>query len=300
MSGIALHAEGITKRLEEVQALDGLDLEVPAGSIFGLLGPNGAGKTTFIRILLGFLAPDSGRSIVLGEDSLRLSREARRRIGYLSESRFPHGDLPLPFLLRWLGAFFPDLDWRRCEEMARRLDVPQDRPLNGMSAGERRKAELLLALAHGPDLLVLDDPAAGLDITVRRQFLREALEMAQEEGKTVLFTSHILTDVERVADRVAIIDRGKLRLQAPLDDLKARTKRLVLEGAGDGAAGTVRVRGEISREVRGRDLLVVTGEYDPDLEVQLGSVSSSVQVEDLNLDEIFCAVVGRPAAEGSA
>lgn len=298
MSCIALRADQISKKLDDVQALKDLSLEVPAGSVFGLLGPNGAGKTTTIRILLGLLAPDSGRSWLMGEDSLFLSREVRRRTGYLSEDRYPYDDLPVPYLLRWLSAFFTSWDWKRCEDLVRRLEVPQDRALDRMSAGERRKAELLLTLAPNPDLLILDDPAARLDVTVRRKFLEEALEMAQEDGKTVLFTSHILTDVERVADRVGIIDRGRLLVVSPLDDLKAGTKRLILDVPADGEAGTVSIPGELSREVRGGTLTVVTRAYGPDLEARLRGRFPRLEVEDLNLEEIFCAVVQRPAGDG--
>jgi len=293
----AVLAEDLTKSFGKVPAIRNLSFEVAPGSVFGLLGRNGAGKTTALRLLLGLLAPDSGRSTVLGEDSLALSRETRRRIGYLSEETLVPQDLPLPYLLRYVSAFFDSWDWKRAEDLVRRFAVPADRPLEKMSAGERRKAELLLVLAQRPDLLVLDDPAVGLDVTVRREFLWGALELAREEGKTVLFTSHVLTDVERIADTIGIMDRGAMRILAPLDELKARTKRLVIPLPRGRDLASVKVPGELTRSLEGSDLVVVTGEFGPEIEADLAGEFGSLDVEDLNLEEIFCAVTGAPAGE---
>ncbi len=135
--GPVVEALGLKKKLGNTVAVNDLSFEVEAGSVFGLLGLNGSGKTTTIRLLLGLLAPDAGRSSVFGEDSLTLSRPTRRRIGYLSEKPFPLDDLPLPYLLRYQSAFFDRWDWARVEDLVRRLEVPQDRTLNGGSMRER-------------------------------------------------------------------------------------------------------------------------------------------------------------------
>ena len=288
---IVVRAEGLTKRLGETDAVHDLSFDVREGAVFGLVGRNGAGKTTTLRMLLGLLRPDAGRSTVFGEDSLDLSAAARRRIGYLSEEEFPYADLPVPELLEWLSAFFPAWDWDRAERWVKRFDVSRSKLLNEMSKGERRRAELILVLAQDPDLLVLDDPALGLDATVRRDFLTAALEMARDDGKTVLFTSHVLTDVERVVDTVAFLERGALRSCGALDDVKARTKRIVLPGA---AAADVVVPGEVRRRKDGRDLVVVTEAFGPALEATLRAKHPSLEVEDLNLEEIFVEVLGRP------
>jgi len=288
---VAVRAEGLTKRLGATDAVRDVSFDVHAGSVFGLIGRNGSGKTTTIRMLLGLLRPDAGRSSVFGEDSLELSAAARRRIGYLSEEEFPYDDLPVPELLEWLSAFFPAWDWDRAERWVKRFEVSRTKLLKEMSKGERRRAELILVLAQDPDLLVLDDPALGLDATVRRDFLSAALEMARDEGKTVLFTSHVLTDVERVVDTVAFLERGALRTCAPLDEVKARTKRLVLPGA---AMADVVVPGEVRRRTEGGDLVVVTEAFGPALEATLRARHPSLAVEDLNLEEIFVEVLGRP------
>ena len=296
---VAVRATGLAKRMGKTDAVRDVSFEVPFGSVFGLLGRNGAGKTTTIRMLLGLLRPDAGRSWVLGEDSLELPRGTRQRIGYLSEESFPYDDLSLPRTLEFVAGFFPEWDWDRSEALLRRFAVPDDRPLSELSAGERRKAELVLVLAQSPDLLVRDDPAAGLDTVVRRDFLWAALEVAREEGKAVLFTSHVLTDVERVADTVAFLDEGRIRLVAELDDLKSRMKRITVEG-GVPQRAEIHVPGEIARRGRKQDLTLVTDRFDPRVVDALRASHAGVVVEDLNLEEIFVEVLGtEPGCERS-
>jgi ABC-2 type transport system ATP-binding protein len=289
-SAFVIEAEGLTRRFGKLEAVRDLSFQVEPGSVYGLLGKNGSGKTTTIRLLLGLLWPHAGRSRLLGEDSTELSPRCRQRIGYLSEEPFPYGDLPMPAVLRFVSTFFPAWDWAYTNDLLKRFAVPLDRPLTAMSQGERRKCELLLVLAQKPDLLILDDPALGLDVTVRREFLWAALEVARQEGQAVLFTSHVLSDVERVVDTVGILDSGRLKVQAPLDDLKARTKRLVFAGAGPAP-----VEGELSRARKGRDMVLVTGAYTPELEARLRQSAGLVGVEDLNLEDVFVALVeGKP------
>ncbi len=288
---VAVRAEGLRKRMRRTEAVRDVTFEVRCGSVFGLIGRNGAGKTTTIRLLLGLLRPDAGRSEVFGEDSLSLSKGTRQRIGYLSEEPFPYDDLSLPRTLEFVSAFFPNWNWDLAERLMERLAVPQDTPLSALSAGERRKAELLLVLAQDPDLLVLDDPMAGLDTVVRRDFLWAALDVARGEGKAVLFTSHVLTDIERVADAVAFIDAGRVLFQTGLDDLKAKTKRIVVAGAAR-RGDPIRVPGEILRRDEKGDLVVVTTDFDPLAIQALRASYGNVTLEDLNLEEIFVEVLG--------
>lgn len=296
MTNHVVEAIGLRKQFGAADAVADISFAVPDGSVFGLVGRNGAGKTTTIRLLLGLLRPDAGRSSIFGEDSLALSRPCRRRIGYLSEEPFPYDDLPLPGLLRYVSAFFETWDWDYSESLAARLEVPRDRTLKQMSRGERRRAELLLVLAQRPDLLILDDPWLGLDAAIRREFLVTALELARDEGKTVLFTSHVLSDVERIVDHIALLDKGTVRSGGTLDDVKARTKRLVL-GIDGVAPDRIVVPGEVSRRVEGDELVVVTEAFTPALEEKLGATATRVEVTHLNLEEIFCELVGRHPEE---
>ncbi len=287
---VAVRVEGLRKRFGKTEAVRDLSFEVPFGSVFGLLGRNGAGKTTTIRMLLGLLRSDAGTAEVLGEQAPDLSRATRRRIGYLSEQPFPYDDLSLPRTFEFVSAFFPDWDWDRTNGLVERFDVPCDRPLDELSVGERRKAELILVLAQNPDLLILDDPASGLDTVVRRDFLWAALDVAREEGKAVLFTSHVLSDVERVADRVAFLDDGRLRLIGELDDLKSRMRRVTIAGGVEHRAA-IAVPGEIVRRGEKHDLIVITDRFDPRATEALRASYQDVLVEELDLEEIFVEVL---------
>jgi ABC-2 type transport system ATP-binding protein len=275
----------LTKSYGGAPAVRDLTFTVPAGSIFGLLGRNGSGKTTTLRLLLGLLWPDAGSSAVLGENSLTLSSRCRRRIGYLSDEPFPYDDLPLRELVRFVAAFFPVWDWDYTNQLIRRFDLP-DYSLKGMSAGQRRLAELMLVLAQKPDLLILDDPAEGLDVIVRREFLSAALDLVRQEGKTVLLTSHILGDVERIVDMVAFLHKGSLlRPPACLDDLKEQTKRLILPLA-DGV-GLEPLPGEWTRRREKDCLAVVVEAFTRAREEELRKRFPTLEVEDLNLESLF-------------
>ncbi len=293
-----LYVKGLSKSFGKKKVLDDVNFEVPPGSIFGLLGLNGAGKTTVIRIVLGLLRSDGGCATVFGEDSRFLSRGTRQRIGYLSEDGVPHSELPFPYLVRYLSAFFPKWDHERARELAERFRIPAGLPLDDMSPGERRRAELALVLCQSPDLLILDDPVVGLDVTVRREFLWAALEAAREEGKTVVFTSHVLSDVERIADSVGIIDCGIVRVTGELDAIKERTRRLVIPLADGVTPESIVIPGETSREFRSRELVVVTGSYSDSLGDQLNARFGDCGVERLNLEDIFCACVDQAASAG--
>ncbi|MCK5943919.1 MAG: ABC transporter ATP-binding protein, partial [Planctomycetes bacterium] len=229
VDGAAAHAveiRGLTKRYEETGpwAVDGLDLAVPRGSVFGLVGGNGSGKTTTLRTLLGLVRQDGGEAIVLGEDSRRLSKATRQRIGYLSEDEFPYDDIAIDDALQFVRGFFDEWDWDWVEHLIGHLGVDRRKRLDALSKGQRRIAELLLAVAPSPELLVLDDPAIGLDATVRRTVLWTLLEAEQERGATVLFSSHILQDVERVVDHVGVLQAGRLRVAGELDEVKERAR----------------------------------------------------------------------------
>jgi len=287
----------LRKSFGEAEAVRGVTFSVERGSIFGLIGANGSGKSTTLRCILGLLQPDEGTATVFGADSRSLPKEVRRRVGYLSEKAFPFQDLFVPEILGIQAALFPHWDGAKAEALMKRMRIPTDRLLQGMSFGERRRAELFLALSPDPELLVLDDPWLGLDAAVRRDFLLATLEMTREQGKTVLFTSHVLTDVERVADRVAILRRGTVRTMDDLDALKARTRRLVFSlPAGADPAG-VAVPGEISRSTLHGTLTVVTDAWRPDLEARLAERHGPVGVETLNLEALFVEVVGADDGE---
>lgn len=296
--GPAAEVVGLRKALGENEAVRGVSFSVERGSVLGLVGPNGSGKTTTLKCLLGLLVPDGGRCRVLGEDSTALSRDCRRRIGYLSEQPFPWQDLAVPDLLAMIASLQDRWDGARVEALARRMRVALDRPLQAMSFGERRRAELFLVLAPDPEVLVLDDPWLGVDARVRREFLLALLEEARERGRTILFTSHILTDVEKVADRVALLVRGEVRVSDDIDALKGRMRRVVVEMRPGVAAADVVVPGEISRSVVDGTVTVVTEAWTPGVEEALAARCGRVEVEPLNLEAAFVELTGEAEDAG--
>lgn len=298
-SGNVIRAEGLTKFISMRRAVDTVSFAVADGTIFGLIGRNGAGKTTTLRLLLGLLRPDRGRSQIFGESSMALSAACRQRIGYLAEDSFWFRDLPVEYILDYIAAFHDEWDWDRVRDLGVRMRVCPSKPLGALSLGQRRAAELFLTFAPDPDLLILDDPWAGIDAALRHEFLKLILEAAREHGKTILFTSHALADVERIADRIGILHDGAMRDLGDLDDLKGRTKQIRIALPARGDPESVTIPGEIERRVDGETLTVVTQAYGEGLLHRLRSRFPHVDVDPMNLEAIFLSMVGadEPATE---
>jgi ABC-2 type transport system ATP-binding protein len=231
MSRAAIQFDGVTKAFGSTRAVNGLSLAVPEGSVFGLLGPNGAGKTTAIRMLMGHLHPTQGTVRTLGEDPWGHTEETRRRIAYVSENMALPGWMTPEAAVRFCARLYPAWDGELAETLLEELGLRGGGRFPRLSKGQRRSLCILLALCQNAELLVLDEPAAGLDPLARRGFLQRILEVACGGGRTVFISSHILSDLERVVDRVAIIARGKLKLDGELEDLKQSARKLVLPSA---------------------------------------------------------------------
>lgn len=284
-----------------VKALGGLSLEVERGKVVGLLGPNGAGKTTCLRILIGLLRPDSGNAVVLGKDPWSAPPEHRRRIGFLSEEGFPWPKLSFRRAVAFTSSFFPSWDGDFVEELAGILQVPLDIRFGSMSRGERRKAALALVLGPRPELLLLDDPASGLDPVARREMITGVVGLLRRSEATILFSSHILTDVERLADEVCMVVGGKMVLHLPLDVLKSTSRRLLLE-VPEAASGEIKALPEVVRVRREESALALTVlGFGPGLIEKLGRIlgrsldgmqESPIGLEDLYIDLVAAAESG--------
>jgi ABC-2 type transport system ATP-binding protein len=208
--------------------LDGVSLYVPRGSVFGLVGENGAGKTTLIKHLLGLLAPRAGTVRIFGGDPVSDPVGVLAQIGYLSE----HRDLPawmrIDELLRFTSAFYAGWDSRFAEQLRCEFQLDGSARIRNLSQGQQAKVGLLIALAYRPALLILDEPSTGLDPVVRKDILEAIIQTIAEEGRTVLFSSHLLDEVERVSDQLAMLHEGRIVLHGPLDEVKRSHRRLVL------------------------------------------------------------------------
>lgn len=218
----------VTRRFGKKTALDDLSLTVQRGGVFGLIGGNGAGKTTLIKHVLGLLKAQSGTVEVFGIDPVRNPVGALGRIGYLSEDRDLPAWMRVSELMRYTQAFFPSWDERYAEELRAAFDLDPKAKIKHLSRGQRARAGLLAALAHRPELLILDEPSSGLDPVVRRDILGAIIRTIADEGRTVLFSSHLLDEVERVADRVAIIHQGRILLTAAMEEIKEKHRRMTL------------------------------------------------------------------------
>jgi ABC-2 type transport system ATP-binding protein len=228
MNNLVVEAVGLRKSFKGRAALSGLDLGVPAGSLFGFLGRNGAGKTTTIKILMGLLKSSSGSVSIFGLpiDVAGNALDIRRRIGLVTEDKELYPYMTVAQIIRFTRPFFPK--WR--DDLERRyiklFDLPPDKKIPDLSKGMRSKLMLLLAMSRGAELLILDEPTDGLDPVAVEEMLREVIRLSVEEGTTVFFSSHQLGEVEQIADRVMIIDRGRSIVCGSLDDLKESYRRL--------------------------------------------------------------------------
>jgi ABC-2 type transport system ATP-binding protein len=229
----AIVSDRLTKYYGPRCVVNEVNLNIPAGSVYGFLGRNGAGKSTTIRMLLGMAQPTYGRAKLLGHDVATLPPEVRGRIAYLAEGHPLYGWMTVAEAVKFIRAFYP-ARWNQplLEQILAHFELPARTKIRRLSEGQRAQVALALAIAPDPDLLILDDPTIGLDTVARREFLVSLIQLIGREGRTILFSSHILSDVERVADRIGILVDGVLRVDCPTEHFKESVRKVVLEFAG--------------------------------------------------------------------
>jgi ABC-2 type transport system ATP-binding protein len=277
----------VTRRFGSKTALDDISLSIPRGGVFGLIGGNGAGKTTLIKHILGLLKAQTGSVRVFGLDPVQNPVGTLGRIGYLSEDRDLPDWMSVGELMRYTQAFFPSWDEVYAAELRATFDLDPNAKIKNLSRGQRARAGLLAALAHRPELLVLDEPSSGLDPVVRRDILGAIIRTIADEGRTVLFSSHLLDEVERVADRVAIIHEGRILLSAALDEIKETHRRMTLR-FGQPQHRAPALIGALSFEGEGADWTYVCSGESGQLR-RAAEALGAVVLDDapLSLDEIF-------------
>ena len=287
-----IETAGLSLRYGRTEAVRNLTMEVPAGSVYALIGPNGAGKTTTIKALMNLLRPSSGRASVLGIDSRQVGPAALQRIGYVSENQ----ELPLWMtatdLLEYCAPFYPSWDRAFAASLAKQLALPMDKPLKACSRGTKMKAALVASLAHHPELLVLDEPFAGLDALVREEFTQGILEVAGGDRPwTVFISSHDIDEVERLADWIGVINEGRLELAEPVSSLVARFRRIEAASDGDAALPSPLSASWLLAEASGRTVRFVESRfaesgYDARVRDAIPGVRD-ISVTPMSLREIF-------------
>jgi ABC-2 type transport system ATP-binding protein len=300
-NGPAIRTAGLTKRYGDRPALNGVDLEVARGDVFGFLGPNGAGKTTTIRLLLDLIRPTAGRAEVLGFDSHRDSVAIRRRTGYLPGELALYGDLTGRETLTYLGSLRGGVEPGRIEELAERLGADLSRRVRELSAGNKQKIGLIQSLMHRPELLILDEPTNGLDPLVQQAFHELVLE-AKIRGQTVFLSSHVLSEVERIADRVAIIRSGRLVQVDAVQAIKAKALRhLDFEFAAPApAAAFIGLPGVRDVEIDGDHARIsVEGSMDAVVKAAARFEVVSVVSREPNLEDAFLALYREEATDAA-
>ena len=283
--------EKVSRRFSRKQALDQVTLHIPRGVVFGLVGENGAGKTTLIKHLLGLLRAESGTVRVFGMDPVKQPEAVLARIGYLSENRDLPNWMRVGELMLFTQAFFPDWDPAYAEELRNTFDLDPTAKVGTLSRGQRAQMGLLLTLAHRPALLLLDEPSSGLDAVVRRDILSAVIRTVADEGRTVLFSSHLLDEVEYVADQVAFLHEGKLVWNGSLQEIKSQYRSFTLHFP-EARAKAPQLEGALSWEGSGLEwTCLCEGDAASGRRAAASLNATIVEETEPSLEEIFVARV---------
>jgi ABC-2 type transport system ATP-binding protein len=284
----------LRKRYDDLEALAGLSLQVPAGSIYGFLGRNGAGKTTTMKVLLGMARPTSGHARVFGlaADVPEQSLQIRRRTGFVSEGKELYDSMTVEAMTRFTAAFFPR--WRADlqQRYLRAFELPLERKVKTLSRGMRTKLALMLALCRGAELLLLDEPTSGLDPAMAEEVLQALVSSVAAEGTTVFFSSHQIAEVDQVADHVAIIDHGRAVVAGSLDELRENYRRIQLVFEDEAPMVALRAHGVARVRRGGRVVTVLSSQGAESIVDEARALNPvSVDVAPVTLKEIFLETV---------
>ncbi len=297
MNQLAINIQHCSKLFRRKCAVHDLSLEIEPGKVYGLAGDNGAGKTTTIKMMLGLQRPNEGHISILGYDPAWETVRLKRMIGYVSENREMWQWMKIHEIIWFTKQFYPEWDDQLVETTRDTMNLDPEAKIKHLSRGERAKLALLLAIGHRPPLLILDEPSSGLDPIVRREILEQVVSLIQSEGRTVFFSSHLLDEVERVADDVGIMHNGRLLRNQSLISLKDSAKRIRVTWNGD-----IPEREQLQAvnwiEGTGREESYFTGEFEDGVLEQFRAYKPiDLQVEPMSLEEIFVETV-RSARRG--
>jgi ABC-2 type transport system ATP-binding protein len=287
MNEPVMRLKNLRKQFAAKEVLRGIDLAIERGTVLGVLGANGSGKTTLIKCALGLIRPTSGDAAIFGEHSWDLSAAAKARLGYVPQEVTSYPWMRVRQVIAYTAAFYAKWNGPFVDELCRRWHVPLEDRVGALSTGQLQTVGIVLALGHQPEFLVLDEPVASLDPSARRQFLRTLLETLEDQRQTILFSTHITSDLERVAQRVVILSDGAIRFNGELDELKDSVKRLRITSRRD-LPSSFAVPGALRCEVAGSHATVSVADFDERLVAEMRETwDADISVNDLNLEEIF-------------
>jgi ABC-2 type transport system ATP-binding protein len=284
-NGYAIATQSLTKRFGRKFALNDVNARVPTGSIYGLLGPNGAGKTTFVRLMLNLLNPTRGTATVLGHDILRESVEIRKRVGHVAALQPLWEWMTVAEFSRFMAGCYQRWSPDAVKTVISHVGIEEKDKIQSLSRGQRALVALAVAIGHEPDLLLLDEALTGLDPIARREVLRHVIEAMHAEGRTVFITGQDIADMERICDYVGFLVKGSLVTESPLDDLKARVKRIRVEHPAEAQVPVPPKAMNLER--RPRETLFSVSDFSPALLDQFAGPSVRAEVIDLSLEDIF-------------
>lgn len=296
MTEVLLETHRLVKRYGKKVALDGIDLKLNAGDVLVLLGPNGAGKTTLLRCLLGLTLGDAGQVHCLGMAPAQLSARARARIGYVPQEFKGFGWMQTEDLVRYLAGFYAPDTLERAKRLLRRFEVPPKTRVSDLSIGQRQRMTLVLGLMHDPDLLIMDEPVAALDPGGRREIISLLLGEYLTPQKTILFSTHITSDAERIADRVAFLREGQIVLDENLDVLKERMRRVRVSSGADDLEGIRRAVDAaglhcLHTEPAGQGVVLIVAQASESGLTALGErLNVPIESDFLNLEDLYLEI----------
>jgi len=294
-----VRTENLGRRFGDKRALDGVTLDIAPGQVVGVLGPNGSGKTTLLKAIAGLLAPSHGRAITLGTDALALTGDQLQNIGYVSQEGELLDWLTVGETLDLVRAHHPRWDTALADTLLARFELGRKYKVGGLSTGQKQGLGIILGVAHRPRLLLLDEPAAALDPVARQDFLDLLMELVQEQPRTIMISSHILTDVEKVIDQVLILTRGAVRLFAPLDEVRESFWRVQLGGLDGGLPDELALSGVLHLERDAVSAVAVVAQPDRAvLDAELARLGCRATVRNVGFEEIYRQVVSDTASRG--
>ena len=282
-----IDVKNLTKTYKKNRGIVNLTFSVEEGEIFGFIGPNGAGKSTTIRTLLNFLYPTSGSATIFGKDIVKQSKEIRQNVGYLPSEVHFYDDMKVIDLLKYSAGFYKKFNQKRMKELAERLDLDLHKKIEDLSFGNRKKVGIVQALLHEPKLLILDEPTGGLDPLMQNTFF-EILTEEREKGTTIIFSSHILSEVQKMCDRVAIIKEGELVKVETIENLTKNNLKNITITFEQANAIDFDLEGIVKKEINGSEMTLL---YSGDIKTLLNQLNTmpvqDLLIEEPSLEEVF-------------